>query len=192
MISTMSSTAYTLFDTPLGVCGLAWGPGGLCAVQLPEGSEEASRARLERRLPGAREVLAAGRPPAIAEAVRRIAVLLAGAPDDLAGIALDESGLEPFNARVYAVARAIPPGRTLTYGEVAARIGEPQAAQAVGRALGHNPWPIVVPCHRVLAAGGRIGGFSATSGIALKRRLLAIESVHADGPPDLFSWQRAG
>ena len=137
----------------------------------------------------AREIGPDGLPQEIAAAARRIAGLLAGAPDDLADLRLDEAGREPFERAVYGAARRIRPGATLTYGALAARIGQPQAAQAVGRALGRNPWPIVVPCHRVLAAGGRIGGFSATEGIALKRRLLAIESVHADGPPSLFDWR---
>lgn len=186
----MSETSgFLLFDTPLGACGLAWGAGGLTAVQLPEGGEAATRARLERRFPG-RERPPAEAPPAVAGAARRIAGLLGGAFDDLADIRLDDGATDPFERDVYAVTRAIGPGRTLSYGEVAARIGRPEAAQPVGRALGRNPWPLVVPCHRVLAAGGRIGGFSAASGVALKRRLLAVESVHAEGPPTLFDWQR--
>jgi methylated-DNA-[protein]-cysteine S-methyltransferase len=183
---------FTLFETAIGCCGLAWGAAGLLAVQLPEGGEAATRARLERRWPAAREIGSGGLPQEIAAAARRIAGLLAGAPDDLADLRLDEAGREPFERQVYAVARGIRPGATLTYGEVARRIGQPEAAQAVGRALGRNPWPLVVPCHRVLAAGGRIGGFSATTGIALKRRLLAIESVHAEGPPSLFDWRPDG
>ncbi|SMF72499.1 methylated-DNA-[protein]-cysteine S-methyltransferase [Tistlia consotensis] len=183
---------FTLFETAVGCCGLAWGERGLVAVQLPEGSEEATRGRLERRFPRARELAPQEAPSGIASARRRIVALLDGGSDDLADLRLDLGRVEAFNREVYAVARTIRPGETLTYGEVAARIGQPEAAQAVGRALGRNLWPIVVPCHRVLAAGGRIGGFSATSGIALKRRLLAIESVHAGGPPTLFDWQRAG
>lgn len=192
-----SGPAFTLFETPLGCCGLAWRGSSrdetvLTAVQLPEGSAAATRARLEGRFPAAREAEAAALPPAVAAAARRLAGLLAGAPDDLADLLLDESRLDAFERSVYAVAREIRPGATLTYGEVARRVGRPEAAQAVGRALGRNPWPLVVPCHRVLAAGGRIGGFSATTGIALKRRLLAIESVHAEGPPTLFDGLRAG
>ncbi|MEX2631414.1 MAG: methylated-DNA--[protein]-cysteine S-methyltransferase [Tistlia sp.] len=176
--------SFALFDTAVGCCGLVWSGRGLVAVQLPEGSPEATRARLERRYPTAREQTP--EPAGQGRAVKRIARLLAGAADDLADLPLDDAGLEEFERRVYALARAIRPGATSTYGEIARGLGRPEAAQAVGRALGRNPWPIVVPCHRVLAAGGRIGGFSATSGIALKRRLLAIESVHAGGPPGLF------
>jgi methylated-DNA-[protein]-cysteine S-methyltransferase len=101
-------------------------------------------------------------------------------------VSLDREKVPPFARRVYEIARAIPPGATLTYGEIAARVGEPGAAREVGQAMGKNPFPIVVPCHRVLAAGGRIGGFSANGGIHTKRRMLAIESVHANGEPTLF------
>lgn len=185
--------SFTLFETAIGCCGLAWSAAGLAAVQLPEGSEEATRARLERRFPKAREVSAQeALPRAIARARLGIVALLEGEADDLTDVALDLADIDPFNRAVYDVARAIKPGATLTYGEVAACIGQPEAAQAVGRALGRNPFPIVVPCHRVLAAGGRIGGFSATSGIALKRRILAIESAHAEGPPTLFDYRPTG
>ena len=106
-----------------------------------------------------------------------------GEPDDLVGIALDTAGVPEFNRRVYAVTRTVPPGETTSYGAVAARIGEPGAAQAVGRALGQNPFPIVVPCHRVVAADGRLTGFSAPGGIDTKRRMLEIEGATA---PALF------
>ena len=108
--------------------------------------------------------------------------LLRGEPRDLGAIDLDMSGIPEFPRRVYAVARAIPPGQTVTYGDVAARLGEPGAARAVGQALGRNPFAIIVPCHRVVAAGGRLGGFSANGGAATKRRILAIEGAHRDEP----------
>jgi methylated-DNA-[protein]-cysteine S-methyltransferase len=109
-------------------------------------------------------------------AIDNIVALLCGEPSDLSAIALDMEGLAPFHRRVYEVARTIPPGKTLPYGEVAARAGAPGAARAVGQALGHNPFPIIVPCHRVVSAGGKIGGFSAHGGTATKRRMLAIEA----------------
>jgi methylated-DNA-[protein]-cysteine S-methyltransferase len=171
---------YTLFDTALGRCGIAWGDRGIASVALPAPDEAATRRRLRRALPGAREAVP---PPAVADAVAAIARLLAGEPDDLASVALDMDGVPEFHRRVYDVARAIPPGETLSYGEVAARLGEPAAAQAVGRALGGNPFPVVVPCHRVVAANGALTGFSAPGGIETKRRMLAIEGA---GAPTLF------
>ena len=116
----------------------------------------------------------------------RIVALLNGMPDDLADVLIDLAGVPAFDRRVYAVARSILPGATLTYGEVALRLGEPHAARAVGQALGANPWPIVVPCHRVLAAGGKAGGFSAPGGLRTKLRLLQIEGAVLGGTPGLF------
>ena len=177
----METTGYTLFDTPLGRCGIAWGPHGIVAVQLPEADERALSGRMLRAAPGARE---SPPPEDVRRAIDAIAALLGGDPRDLSTVVLDMEGVPEFNRRVYAVARTIPPGETLTYGEVAERLGERGAAQAVGQALGRNPFPIVVPCHRVLAAGGRLGGFSAPGGVATKRRMLAIEGA---GAPTLFA-----
>jgi methylated-DNA-[protein]-cysteine S-methyltransferase len=180
----MAATAFTLFDTPVGACALAWGAHGIVGSALPEPSEAATRARLQRRF-GA---LPESTPPADVQAViARIQALLHGAPDDLADIALDLRGVPPFNARVYAVARGIRPGQTRSYGEVAAALGETAAmARAVGQALGANPFPIIVPCHRVLAAGSRAGGFSAPGGTRTKLRLLEIEGAPLGGTPGLF------
>ena len=172
---------FTLFDTPLGRCGIAWGPRGIAAVQLPEADDSALRERIGRTTPGARET---SPPPDVERAIEEITALLAGEPLDLADVALDTERVPDFNRRVYEVARTVPPGETITYGEIAERIGERGAAQAVGQALGRNPFPIVVPCHRVLAAGGGLGGFSAHGGVATKRRLLAIEGAAA---PTLFA-----
>jgi methylated-DNA-[protein]-cysteine S-methyltransferase len=170
----MNPAGLALFDTAIGPCGVAWRPNGIVAVQLPESSAEATLARLRRRAPGAVESTP---PAAVTQAIAAIGALLAGQASDLAGIVLDFGGLPDFDCRVYEAARSIPAGRTLTYGEIAARLGEPGGAQAVGRALGRNPFPIVVPCHRVTAAGGRLGGFSAHGGTATKRRLLTIEGT---------------
>jgi methylated-DNA-[protein]-cysteine S-methyltransferase len=171
---------YTLFDTALGRCAIAWGERGIAAVELPGRDDAATRRRIRRALPDAQESSA---PPEVAAAIDAIAGLFDGRPDDLASVVLDMDELPEFHRRVYDVARAIPPGETLSYGEVAARLGEPGAAQAVGRALGRNPFPIVVPCHRVLAANGALHGFSAPGGIETKRRMLAIEGA---GAPTLF------
>lgn len=172
-----------LFDTAIGTCGLAWTAGALAAVQLPETTPEGTRARLCRCL-GA---LPESEPPAFAsEAIRRIQGLLAGERDDLRDLPLDLQEVPAFQQRVYEVTRAIPPGEILTYGEVARRIGEPGAARAVGQALGLNPFAPVVPCHRVLAAGGKSGGFSAEGGATTKLRMLEIEKARFGGEAGLF------
>jgi methylated-DNA-[protein]-cysteine S-methyltransferase len=172
---------FTLFDTAIGRCAIAWSVQGIVGVQLPGRDDGALRAGLLRRHPGARE---AAPPQDVARAVDGIVALIAGEPRDLADVVLDLSAVPEFNRRVYAVARTIKPGATLTYGAIAAQLGEPDA-RGVGEAMGQNPCPIIVPCHRVVAAGGKTGGFSAPGGAATKRRLLAIEGASAD-PPTLF------
>ena len=175
----MAESGFTLFDTAIGRCGIAWGPGGIAALQLPEASPDATSGRLLRSRP---EAVEAEPPEAVRDAVAAIVALLSGEPRDLNAIDLDMGGVPEFHRRVYAVARAIPPGKTLTYGEVAVRLGEPGAARAVGQALGKNPFAIIVPCHRVVAAGGGIGGFSANGGAVTKRQILAIEGADGDAP----------
>lgn len=180
--------AFTLFDTAIGRCAIAWAARGIVGVQLPEASDEQTRARLLRRQPEARE---APPPPEVQDAIGQIQALLRGEASDLAAIPLDMDGVPDFHRRVYAVARTTPPGTTLTYGAVAARLDAPGAARAVGRALGENPFAIVVPCHRVLGAGGKTGGFTADGGVATKLRMLSIEraQIGAAGPraePGLF------
>lgn len=174
---------FTVFDTALGACGIAWGPHGLLAVQLPEGSAAATRARLVRVVPRA---LPLPLTPAAERARDGIVALLDGADDDLADVQLDERELPEFAASVYALARLVRPGETTTYGELTRRLGaDPAAARAVGQALGRNPWPIVVPCHRIVASGGGTGGF-ARGGVDTKLRLLEIERVHEDRSARLF------
>ena len=169
----MTAQGVTLFETPLGRCGIAWGVRGLVGVQLPEAAG-AERARLLQRFPDALEMA----PPAdVEQAIRGIVALLSGEAPDLDSIALDMGAVAEFDRSVYAVTRRIPRGGTRTYGEIAGEVGGPGAARAVGQALGRNPFPIVVPCHRVLAAAGRPGGFSAHGGVVTKLRLLAIEGV---------------
>lgn len=174
---------YTLFDTALGRCAIAWGGHGVAGVELPARDDEATLRRLRRALPDAREDTP---PPDVSEAIDAIVRLLDGEPDDLGSVVLDMDGVPEFHRRVYDVARTIPPGETLSYGEVAARLGEPASSRAVGRALGRNPFAIVVPCHRVLAAGGKIGGFSARGDVATKLRLLAIEGAPVTAMLPLF------
>jgi methylated-DNA-[protein]-cysteine S-methyltransferase len=166
-----------VFATAIGDCGIAWSARGVIGVQLPEGSPAATRARLTRRFPAAGEQPV---PVTIRPAVDGIVALLRGERVNLTDVVVDDASVTPFDRRVHAVARTIEPGSTLTYGEVAARLGESdggfELARAVGQALGRNPFPLIVPCHRVLAAGGKDGGFSAAGGVATKRLLLAIES----------------
>ncbi len=173
------NAAFALFDTPIGRCGIAWGKRGLLALQLPEAADAATRARLAARFPEAEE---ATLPRAVRRSVVAIVDLLSGKGGDLTEVPLDMTGVPPFHQKVYEVARKIPPGATLSYGEVASRVGSPGAARAVGQALGRNPFAIVVPCHRVLAAGGKAGGFSANGGITTKKRLLRMEQPAALGP----------
>ena len=180
----MTRPGFSLFDTAIGRCAIAWGEHGIYGAQLPEASDRATRARL-RQPAGAQEAPA---PPDVQCAIDALVSLLRGErtePDALALVPLDMEGVPAFNRRVYEVTRAIAPGTTLTYGEVAARIGEPGAARAVGQALGHNPFAPIVPCHRVLAAGSGAGGFSARGGVTTKLRMLLIEGA-AFGAPGLF------
>lgn len=179
----MQGTAFALFDTVIGRCGIAWGVSGLIGVQLPEATPGAAWARLRKRFPEAVETPPS---PAIEQIIERVLDLLTGGRDDLTDIPLDLTGVQAFNLRVYEIARAIAPGETSTYGQVARAMGEPGAARAVGKALGENPWPIVVPCHRVLAASGGMGGFSAEGGANTKAQLLTLERARTSAAPTLF------
>lgn len=165
----------TVFETALGPCGVAWRDDVVIGTSLPDAG---LRARLAQRFPDA--VFGTPSPP-VQAAVDGIVALLSGAREDLTSVSLDFAGVPEFNRRAYEIARTIPPGKTLTYGDIAHRLGMPGAAQAVGQAMGNNPFPIVVPCHRVMAAGGD-GGFSARGGVATKRRMLVIEGALADEP----------
>jgi methylated-DNA-[protein]-cysteine S-methyltransferase len=175
----MTSQTFAIFDTAIGACGIVWTDRGICSVQLPEGSEAATRVRVLRRHAGAVE----GVPPTdVQSAIDGIVALLAGERADLNEIKIDHETTPAFNAKVYAIARTIPPGETLTYGDIAKRLGDPLLARDVGTALGQNPTPLIVPCHRVLAAGGKTGGFSATGGVVTKLQLLSIEKAQPGGP----------
>ena len=158
------------FDTTLGRCGIVWSGHGIVASLLPPASPE----RLTRRHPTARPVDTL--PPYIAHTVDGIRALLAGEARDLGDVVLDERGIPEFRRLVHALTRAIPVGQTRTYGDIATALGQPGAARAVGRAEGDNPFPPIVPCHRVMGAGGEPTGFSAPGGVETKRRLLLIEA----------------
>ena len=179
----MPKREFTLFDTPIGRCGIAWTADAIVGLQLPESSADTARARLLRRFPDALETAP---PPFISAIIARIVALLSGEAADLSDIQLDMDGVPDFSQQVYGIARQIPPGRTLTYGEIATLLGDKLLSRGVGEALGKNPFPIVVPCHRVIAANGKLGGFSARGGAETKRKLLAIEKAEAAGHPSLF------
>lgn len=166
------TTGLALFDTDIGRCGVAWGDRGLLGVQLPEATDARTLSRLAQKAPGARE---AAMPDQVRQACDAMAELLRGEAADLAFIAVDMDKIPDFNRSVYDIARTIMPGETLTYGDIATRLGDKLLSRAVGKALGENPFPIVIPCHRVLAANGKTGGFSANGGVATKFRMLAIE-----------------
>jgi len=160
--SSHSTSGFAAFDTAMGRCAVEWSERGLTKVWLPEAPN------------GRRH----DKPPVdVAAAIDRLRGLLAGDDVDLSAVQLDLDGIPAFDQLVYAAARALPRGVTATYGELARRVGMPGAAQAVGQAMGHNRFPLVVPCHRVVAAGGGNGGFSAPGGVDTKLRLLALESV---------------
>ena len=175
----MTAYSYSLFNTAIGPCGIVWTARGIAGVQVHDGNERMTRASLLRRFAGAQETA----PPAqVQQAIDGIVALLRGEPSDLSGVIIDADDLPEFNRKVYDIARRIPPGATLTYGEIAERLGEKLLARDVGQALGHNPIPLIVPCHRVLAAGGKTGGFSAPGGVDSKLRLLTIEGAQPSGP----------
>ncbi|HEY8573663.1 methylated-DNA--[protein]-cysteine S-methyltransferase [Phenylobacterium sp.] len=176
--------SYALFETAIGFAGVAWAEAGLVAVHLPERDAEVARRGFLRRFP---EAVEAPLPSELAPTVEGICALMRGEKADLTAAPLDLSRTPAFHARVYEIARAIPPGETLTYGEIAEQLGDKLLARDVGQALGKNPWPIVVPCHRVTAAGGRPGGFSARGGVNTKLKLLAIEGAKAAAQADLFA-----
>ena len=175
----MMEQSFTLFDTTIGTCGIVWTARGICGVQLPEKDSAATRARVHRRHPTAVEAVPT---PEVRHAIDGIVALLAGEKRDLSDIKIDDEGQADFNKRVYAIVRKVPPGQTITYGEIAGRLGDRLLARDVGEAMGRNPTPVIMPCHRVLAADGKTGGFSAPGGVVTKLRLLTIEGAQPGGP----------
>jgi methylated-DNA-[protein]-cysteine S-methyltransferase len=179
-----ASVHHHVFDTAIGPCGVAWNDRGLTGVQLPE----KDRAATERRLAAKAASSGAAEPPlAIATVVADIRRYLAGEQVDFSAVAVDLDALDPFRQRLYGTMRSLPWGETTTYGELAKKLGftDWEGARDVGEAMGRNPVPVVIPCHRVLAAGSKLGGFSAHGGAKTKAKLLALEGVHLDGGPRL-------
>ncbi|HUB16139.1 MAG TPA: methylated-DNA--[protein]-cysteine S-methyltransferase [Acetobacteraceae bacterium] len=183
-VPVMPDHGFAVFSTAIGSCGIAWGPRGVTGVQLPDRTAQATRDLLRRRHPNAVE---APPPPDIQQVIDAIVGLLRGEARDLSGIALDMADIPRFRQRLYASLRGIRAGATISYGELATRLGDGCTARDVGEAMGQNPFPIIVPCHRVLAAGGRMGGFSAPGGVATKLRMLEIEGARIGEAPTLFA-----
>lgn len=180
----MSVRGYRLFETAIGDCAIAWEAGRVSGTSLPaDAGREATAHRMRRHFPGFDEQ--AG-PEWVERVIQRIQQLLREGHDDLADVPLDLDVVGEFNRRVYEFARRVPPGRTVTYGEIARALGEPGASRAVGQALGQNPFAPIVPCHRVLAAGAQSGGFSAGGGVATKLRMLQTEKARFTEEPGLF------
>jgi methylated-DNA-[protein]-cysteine S-methyltransferase len=179
----MSGRGYTVFDTVIGRCGIAWGEAGVVGVQLPEAREIETRRRLFQLFPDAREL----HPPQdIQIAIDGIAALLRGKPADFSEVRLDMTGVRPFDGRVYDFTRTILRGETLTYGEVAARLKASGAAHSVAQALARNPFMLIVPCHRVLEAGGYADRISPNGGSISKSRLLSIDGAISPASRTLF------
>lgn len=179
----MSATAFHLFNTPIGRCAIVWRGSAVIGCALPEESDERMRASLQKRFPDADEQPPA---PAASDAAAAVVRLLSGEPEDFSSVEVDLGALALFERAVLEETFSIPAGETRTYGDIAKAVGAPGASRAVGRALGANPIPIIVPCHRVLAADGRSGGFSAPGGSSTKLRMLEIEGARRGSEPQLF------
>ncbi|MDG2520987.1 methylated-DNA--[protein]-cysteine S-methyltransferase [Caulobacter segnis] len=181
----MSGIAYAFFDTDIGRCAIAWGDGGIKGLRLPDDDPAYALRRLLNRFPDAEEVAP---PPRIQAVIDDIVRLMRGEKVDLSAAPLDMSDVPEFHRRIYAVAMRIQPGQIRTYGDIARDLGDITLSRAVGQAMGANPFPIVMPCHRVMAAGGKLGGFSAPGGSNTKLKMLVIEGGKPDAGPqgDLF------
>ena len=175
-----SAHRYLIFETAGGFCGIAWNDVGITRFQLPTRSAEATERLLLRRAPGAEP---AAPTPEVAEAVAAVQRYFAGEETDFSGVTLDLSDQGAFFKDIYAAARRVGWGRTTTYGALAKELGAgPEAARDVGEAMARNPVALIIPCHRVLAAGGKVGGFSAPGGAATKVRMLALEGIRLEPP----------
>jgi methylated-DNA-[protein]-cysteine S-methyltransferase len=179
----MSGRAYTIFDTAIGRCGIAWGPSGIVGVQLPEAREIETRKRLFLLYPEARET----RPtPNVETAIEGIVALLRGETGDFSDVTLDMGGIHVFDQRVYQITGRIPRGETRTYSEIAVKMAAPGTVRSVAQAIARNPFVVIVPCHRVLEAGSNADKMSPHGGLISKRRLLSIEGTGSSASKTLL------
>ena len=171
---------YLIFETAGGFCGIAWNDIGITRFQLPTKSAEAAERLLLRRIAGAEP----GKPtPQVAEAVAAVKRYFEGEETDFSSFKLDLGEQDEFFEQIYGAARRLGWGHTTTYGALAKELGAgPEAARDVGQAMAKNPVPLIIPCHRVLAAGGKVGGFSAPGGSVAKARMLVLEGVSLEPP----------
>lgn len=177
------TSGLAIFETTIGPCAIAWGEQGILGSQLPERDTAATRARMRQRFP---QLLEVSPPTEVAAVIADVQAMLRGEQVDLSSVRLDMTDVPEFQQRIYALARQLQPGQTTTYGELARQVGEPGAARAVGQAMGSNRFAPIVPCHRVLAANGAPGGFSARGGVHTKLQMLTIERAAPNGQPSLF------
>lgn len=178
---------YHVFDTALGRMGIAWSTLGLTRVSLPERDAGALAARLGADYRVATDVL----PGWVAKVVAALKRYAEGSREDFLEVPLDLEGVGEFRRRIYEATRQVGHGEVVSYGELARRLEEPGAARAVGQAMAQNPWPVIIPCHRVLASSGRPGGFSAHGGLDTKQRLLELEGRSLAAPAPLLDWRPA-
>ncbi|MFZ5616425.1 MAG: methylated-DNA--[protein]-cysteine S-methyltransferase [Pseudomonadota bacterium] len=179
----MQETLFSLFDTAIGRCAILWREKRLTGVLLPSANDEAMRKAITRR---SADAIECATPAFVQSAIDGIRMLCNGEPAAFDISSLDRDAIEPFANRVYDILLRVPTGETTTYGAIASALGDKTLSRAVGAALGANPFPIIIPCHRVTAAGGKMGGFSAPGGAAAKRRLLDIEGAFAADKLPLF------
>src|SRR3981081_4527292 len=175
MLMNAMSEGFAVFETPIGHGGISWNTHGVTGIQMPEPHAASIRARFQRRFPQAHESLP---PPHIQETIEKMTALLGGESPDLSFVQLDLNNIPALDRQVYQLARTLPLGETLTYGQIATRLGDPLLARDVGQALARNPFPIVVPCHRVVAAGGKLGGVFAPGGAAARAGPPALRPAH--------------
>jgi methylated-DNA-[protein]-cysteine S-methyltransferase len=175
-----AAIGHAIFETALGFMGVAWSEKGLTRLCLPQASRDSVERRL-LRLDG--DVPAGTRPPWVADLIEAIKAYAAGGAVDFSAFPVDLTGIDAFRLAIYDAARKLAFGEVTTYGELASRAGHAGLARETGAALGANPVPLVIPCHRIMAAGGKIGGFSAPGGSATKERMLGLEGVRVGPPP---------
>jgi methylated-DNA-[protein]-cysteine S-methyltransferase len=171
---------YCVFETAAGFCAIAWSDAGIARFHLPTSTAEATERSLLRRLVDAERATPSAAVNAVIEAAKRY---FAGEKVDFSNVSLDLHGQDKFFLDIYAAARRIGWGQTTTYGSLAKELGAgPEAARDVGQAMARNPVPLIIPCHRVLAAGGKLGGFSAPGGSTTKQRMLEMEGRPVEPP----------